>query len=222
MGGETYRRYTNWLINLGFEITNNINKAHLILFCGGEDVHPKIYRHTNVASHSNITRDIIEENVFNVAQTLNIPCIGICRGAQLLCALSGGQLVQHMFHPVYHNIILKKTNVTLYVNSTHHQMQYPYDMDKKDYEVIAIAEYKSQFYTFGEELDEKNGSNDKVEKIVKIMQNGPPEIVFYANTNSLAIQFHPEDMILHHPAVHFVQMLTKNLVEDKQNITKEI
>jgi hypothetical protein len=61
-------------------------------------------------------------------------------------------------------------------------MLYPFDLNKKDYELIAYSEYfQSKTYL--------NGDNEEIELSKDFLE---PEIVYYKNTNSLCIQGHPE------------------------------
>lgn len=68
------------------------------------------------------------------------------------------------------------------ITSSHHQMLYPFDLNEKDYKLIAYSEYfQSKTYLDGKN-EEINLPNNFLE----------PEIVYYKNTNSLCIQGHPE------------------------------
>lgn len=175
------KHYANWLKN--FELTSSLENADLILFTGGEDVDPSVYneergRYTN----SNIHRDLFEKKFFNESLALNKPMLGICRGSQLLCALSGGRLVQHQENPDYIHECQTFDDKRFLITSTHHQAQYPYDMDKNDYKLIAWTENISKMH-----LD---GNNKEIsDKSFK-----EAEIVFYPKTKCLGIQGHPESM----------------------------
>jgi putative glutamine amidotransferase len=68
----------------------------LVCFTGGSDIGPELYGHDNLRSGTNAPRDEKERAVFEVAVKYNIPQTGICRGAQLINALSGGTMVQDM------------------------------------------------------------------------------------------------------------------------------
>lgn len=61
-------------------------------------------------------------------------------------------------------------------------MLYPFDMNPKDYELLAYSEYfQSKTYL--------NGNNEEIELPKDFLE---PEIVYYKNTNALCIQGHPE------------------------------
>src|ERR1019366_1982428 len=71
-------------------------KIALIVFTGGHDVWPELYNE-NVCwnTYHSVERDLYEGRMFEQAQEYDIPCVGICRGAQFLCVKAGGKLIQH-------------------------------------------------------------------------------------------------------------------------------
>ena len=165
------------------------NDAGAIVIWGGGDIHPSIYNQRNVHSGVGVTlseRDILELSFCEYAVEHNIPLIGVCRGAQLLCAYAGGSLYQHVTnHSSQHMIqLLDKHNYKehkfLITNSIHHQMMYPWAIP---HEIIATtARLLSKEYIFPEEA--------------KLMDPPPsePEIVWFPTIRGLAIQGHPEYM----------------------------
>ena len=80
-----------------FSVTSNpadLTENDVLLIWGGEDISPSLYgkkvsRETH-ASEEPSRRDRIEWALMQRAKELNIPIIGICRGAQMLCASAGG------------------------------------------------------------------------------------------------------------------------------------
>jgi GMP synthase-like glutamine amidotransferase len=154
----------------------------LVLFTGGEDVNPEYYgerlgKYTSI----NSKRDLVESDTFYKFKG-HCLLLGICRGSQFLTVLSGGRLIQHVEgHGRDHSMVMKgglKYNIT----SSHHQMLYPFNLDKKNYDLIAYSEYfQSKTYL--------NGNNDEIELPKDFLE---PEIVYYKNTNALCIQGHPE------------------------------
>ena len=154
----------------------------LVLFTGGEDVNPAHYNE-NIGKHTHINsnRDKKEIDTFYRFKGKSF-LLGICRGNQLLTILSGGKLIQHVEgHCRDHSMVLNnslKYNIT----SSHHQMIYPFDLNEKDYELIAYSEYfQSNTYL--------NGDNEEIELSNNFLE---PEIVYYKKTNALCIQGHPE------------------------------
>lgn len=166
------------------------DKIDLIFFTGGEDVCPSEYGEGKGKFTScNESRDELEKRYMFFRDGLrHIPKLGICRGAQFLTVLSGGELVQHVTGHATgknHGIMFKEgryQGMNLEITSTHHQMMFPYRMDKSDYSIVATSSYYlSNTYLNGSN-EEKSLPNDFEEC----------EIVFYPKSNSLAIQGHPE------------------------------
>lgn len=164
----------------GAVLTHNIDEADVILFTGGEDVTPSIYNEEcgKYTGPCNLERDTRELAYFDMY--VNVPKIGICRGSQFLCAASGGKLVQHVKHPNYHSI----TNIdgkVLQVNSTHHQMMFPFNVNH----VLLGWSQISDFHLGGDDKEMEDMT----------MLNGKPieaEVVWFPETKSLCIQSHPE------------------------------
>lgn len=195
--------YANWM---GCELVNTIEESDLVLFTGGEDVHPSLYKEdTNPRTYFNVNRDAEEILYFQKALDLGKKFIGICRGSQFLCAMSGGKLIQHMSHPNFHEITYFNGDI-LEVTSSHHQMMYPYNLDKNDYILLGWTQNISKYHLGGddEEMELPNGIE--------------PEIVYFKNTQSLCIQSHPEWQPSHHPTVNKLRELLghhlNNTIED--------
>jgi GMP synthase-like glutamine amidotransferase len=83
--------------NHGWDVVSISDSPDLVVFTGGEDIDPSIYGEVNTQSWSNPSRDRREIDVFN-RFIGNTPMAGICRGGQLLNALNGGKLIQHVGH----------------------------------------------------------------------------------------------------------------------------
>jgi gamma-glutamyl-gamma-aminobutyrate hydrolase PuuD len=175
------KSYASWLKD--FQLTNAIEKANLIVFTGGEDVDPSIYNEPkNGRTSSNLQRDKKERIAFDIACDLEIPMLGICRGSQLLCALSGGRLIQHQENPHSVHDIETYDGKVIPITSSHHQAQYPYEMSPDSFKLIAWTENMSHTHQNGEGKE----ISDKPFK--------EAEIVYYPKTNALGIQGHPEWM----------------------------
>jgi gamma-glutamyl-gamma-aminobutyrate hydrolase PuuD len=147
------------------------------VFTGGSDVTPEVYGETRCSKTCcNPLRDEAEKKVFEKCVELNIPMFGICRGAQLMCALAGGKLCQHLNnHGGYEHKIETAGGRTLYINSYHHQMMIPPD----DAEVLAWAQpHLSSVYLGGDDV------KLEIEKEI--------EVVHFPKINGLAVQYHPE------------------------------
>lgn len=190
------RRYKVYVIGSDFEYLKlfedakaayDMETADIVLFTGGADVDPKLYGETpHKTVYSNPSRDDIEILSFQKAKKLGKFMLGICRGAQFLTVMNGGKLVQHVnghaiqgVHAVHVN-----NNITCMITSTHHQMMYPYFLDRSEYELIAWSAI--------------NRSNDHWKnnnKRYDFSNLKEPEIVWYNKTSSLCIQGHPERQV---------------------------
>lgn len=179
------KSYSKWIDN--HTLVDNIEEADIVMFTGGEDVTPSLYgARQHPSTYSNIQRDLEEKAIFEKVKP-NQLCIGICRGSQFLCVMNGGKLIQNVSghatfgtHPL---ICAVKTDVRYEITSTHHQMQYPFNLERGiDYDVLYYAQRRSHFYE-GDDIGEPPCE---------------PEIVLYHKKGlprCLAIQGHPEMMV---------------------------
>ncbi|RYY56768.1 MAG: gamma-glutamyl-gamma-aminobutyrate hydrolase family protein [Chitinophagaceae bacterium] len=107
---EKQLNYLRWLegAGSGMEIVTLYPSAGLpeldgfagILFSGGVDIQPSLYGmqegYPNAPELFNKTRDVFEKQLFEKTQQLGLPVLGVCRGMQLINALSGGTLTQDL------------------------------------------------------------------------------------------------------------------------------
>jgi len=205
VGGDNF--YTNLFLDK-IEIVSEIKYADVVFFTGGEDVCPVFYgEDTGKYTIYNENRDKQEISKFNEAINFGKFILAICRGSQLITVLSGGNLIQHVTnHAILgtHKIHLINEDVDVDITSTHHQMMYPFYMDKNKYQIIAKSTIDlSTTYLNGND-NEKNLSNDFVE----------PEIIYYNQTNALCIQGHPECMPKNSSIVKYINVLIREYLED--------
>ena len=192
------------------ELVSNIDEADIVLFTGGEDVCPRLYdakpHHT---SNYRLSRDLEEQAVFNKIKPSQL-ALGICRGSQFLCVMNGGKLVQDCAnHALYETHSITDGNKEYEITSTHHQMQYPYNLDPGDYTLLFTASPARSHYYDGEFI---------INRYISV--NGEPEIVLYHKKGMpkcLAIQGHPEYMRHDAPVV---KMLNE-LINQTLNLTKD-
>lgn len=181
------------ILNISQKTADIVKSIDLMVFTGGEDVSPLYYGETiGKYTNTNSQRDTLEFKLINgkIPSSIikKIPKLGICRGAQLLTVYNGGKLIQHV---VGHNnneqiIELKKHSIegskTIQVSSDHHQMMFPYNLEKSKYELLGWSKnFQSNTYL--------NGENNEIELPKNFLE---PEIIHYNITNSLCIQSHPE------------------------------
>ena len=186
--------------HLGLQFTNQIDilryyphKVGLVVFTGGEDISPHLYDHDNVCSYTNPSRDVEEVEVYEMALSAKIPMAGICRGAQFLCAMAGGKIVQDITHHGQNHHVRYITEdggeatSPEPITSTHHQMQFPWSIGDQNFDILAWSEApRSRHYQFGHKriLAKDAGRQFTIE----------PDVVYYRNINALAMQYHPEWM----------------------------
>ncbi len=157
------------------------NDGFLVIW-GGEDIHPSIYNQPNVASFVGAEpsrRDLGEIALIKRAEELGMLVVGVCRGAQLCCALAGGKLAQDVDnHDRTHPINLVNGD-SLLTSSIHHQMMYPHAVP---HELIGWSINRSGHY------------DGLTEEEVNNLKGIEPEIVYFPEKKYLAIQGHPEFM----------------------------
>lgn len=174
---------------------HNIKSADCILFTGGADIHPRLYGDRLLAGTCcHEERDRVEEVIFRIAMNEKKPILGICRGAQLACAMAGGRLVQDVTgHGMWHDMITSEGTV-LQTSSLHHQMMMP---NLTKHRLLAWSEKRSDHYHCG--MDAK--ANPNYDSIVNLyqpyMDEKEPEVVFFEDIRALGIQGHPEMMSEH-------------------------
>jgi len=172
----------------------------LIVFTGGTDISPSLYKEKKIrqTQKSDNKRDEFEIQMYKRGVFLNIPMIGICRGAQFLNVMNGGTLIQHITgHTSGHDVTTysgKKFKVT----SSHHQMMIPLGK----YEVLATSStLLSEKYLTGE-----GEAHLQFEY----------ECVYYPKTNSLCVQWHPEWMSDETDGYTYPLELLKKLIEETE------
>lgn len=167
------------LFNSTTFVTNRtqLKKDGCLILWGGEDVGTELYGekpNKYCFSKAPSARDKRELELISAAITLDIPIIGICRGAQLLCVAAGGKLAQHIDnHGGTHEVtLLDEAGTVIKANSSHHQMMLPPDSAK----VLAVS-------------DETTGLDQYNRAVVHKVVN---EVVYFPSVRGLGIQPHPE------------------------------
>lgn len=172
----------HWILSkFGMKVTNDIKEADFCYLGGGADVSPEFYLPYNISSHASVhtdyQRDLQEIPEAKYAIEKGIPIFGTCRGAQLLCVLAGGVLVQHQKNPDYIHK-MKTAGEDILVTSTHHQAQYPFGLNSEDYLILGHTEnYVQERYL---------NANEKASQGLEV------EVCFYPKINALAAQPHFE------------------------------
>lgn len=164
------------------DIEQGIPMDALVIW-GGEDISPSIYGEPvsdmTGAREELSQRDRIEVSACGAAIERGVPIIGVCRGAQLVCALAGGKLIQHVSGHTSNHHIETFDGCRVLSSSVHHQMMYPFDVD---HHMIAwSSERRSRTYINGHDKEEES-----------MQGHLEPEIVWFPKIKALAIQGHPE------------------------------
>jgi putative glutamine amidotransferase len=178
-------------------IEEMVESSDLIAFGGGADIGTAIYGHKVVypgGFPGLSARDMFEVRIFQEAVKQEKPILGICRGSQLVCSLSGGALVQDIDnHCSSHGLTTWDDKEGLSITSTHHQQMYLMNMvSNEDYELLAWTECMSNKYLRDLHMAPAEPDCD-------------PEVVYFRHTRAFAIQGHPEYMGQHDPVVQWLQ-----------------
>lgn len=158
---------------------DDLYNAKALILWGGEDIATSLYNEQSVYSFSKwglSRRDSIERDLVWRAVDLGIPILGVCRGAQLLCALDGGKLWQHVDNHAGqdHNVTLA-SGETIRTNSLHHQMMRPLAHNE-------VLGWSSDVL-----------SPVKLSELGQHLSKDPePEIVYFPKMKALGVQGHPE------------------------------
>ena len=118
--------------------------------------------------------------------------------------LNGGNLVQNCSHHAIsrtHPIFSVDGAMMYEITSTHHQMQYPFDLPRENYEILFYAR-QCPATIQGDDIDKH------------MVFGNEPEVVLYKTPNKpkcLAIQGHPE-MMPDSPVAKMLDKLIKSYV----------
>ena len=117
--------------------------------------------------------------------------------------MNGGKLVQNVSgHATGCTHGITDGDRIYQITSTHHQMQYPFNLEEKDYDLLFISHGSDSDFYEGDGIDPYTVSRRE------------PEIVLYHKKDlpkCLAVQGHPE-MIPDSPVAKMINNLIKNLV----------
>lgn len=193
-------RCDHWVGMKGIVDPDQIKGKELLVLHGGSDISPALYNQEVGRAHASnklSQRDYQEVEMVKRAQELGIPILGICRGAQLLCALGGGSLWQHVDNHVGGSHKLIMGDKVFPTNSYHHQLMRP----TPEMEVLAVSECLSPQKWAAEELPEDSTDPE-------------PEIVYFPQHNAIGVQGHPE--WLGHG--HMLNVITRQLCKERLNV----
>lgn len=197
--------YANWM---GGKIVTKMQDADLVVITGGADISPSLYgekAHPTTSPYPE--RDDHEVEAFGIARALNKPMIGICRGAQLMCALSGGKLIQDQGNPFHIHKLYTYDNKEIKITSIHHQAMYPWGMPKDHFKLLAWTNNicGHHYNANSEEMELPDGKEC--------------EVVHFPKTKCLGIQGHPEMMFYaknkHNDTFEWLNNVLDKFLKDK-------
>ena len=188
-------------------ILPDVNEYDMVVFTGGTDVDPALYGHKKLTETMtpDTKRDSTEVRIFEDCLKHAVPMVGICRGSQFLNVMNGGWLVQDCTgHTINHSIRTREPGFeALQVSSTHHQMMVPTEH--------AVWE------AWAEGLSSKYSHANEEKPRFPVTPDGKPkepEVIFYPETFSLCVQYHPEFMSAESPGYqYFNRLIFKYLME---------
>jgi anthranilate/para-aminobenzoate synthase component II len=192
----------NGIYEKSLRITNSaqVKQCDAIVVWGGEDIAPQFYSQRphpqNQQQRGASDRDIHEFNSMKIAADNKIPIIGVCRGAQALCAFAGGKLVQHVTGHHGNHLVTTSDGQEMQTSSCHHQMMYPWGVRN---ELLAWSSYARSNTYEGETKDDQ------------LSVPLEPEAVYFPDVRGLAIQGHPEWMSDSSPYVKWINGKIKEL-----------
>jgi anthranilate/para-aminobenzoate synthase component II len=179
---QPFQHIFDYGVNLRY--ASNLNAVDAILLWGGSDISPMLYDEHPYKLSGPPTpseRDVFEWELMRQAKLRGIPMIGVCRGAQIICAFAGGKLIQHVTGHGTDHMIDTYDDCAFMVSSSHHQMMYPYDVDHK------LLAWSSK------SLSNDYEPNHKLYCASMEKQLYPEaEVVHFPDIRGLAIQCHPE------------------------------
>lgn len=167
----------------------------ILIIHGGSDIHPSLYGRPNVKSfvgNAPSARDMAEMKLMAQAIDKGIFIMGICRGAQLACAMAGGILVQHVDgHSSGGHRITTTTGDKFMVTSAHHQMMYPWNVT---HDLLAWSSVPRGTDYLG--LEESEMAVWPTTMFEEGKEPGllEPEVIWFSTIKCLAVQGHPEWM----------------------------
>lgn len=212
-----------------FKRLDSWEDADIIIYGGGADVSPDFYgEKIGNRTTSYPMMDLQHRELFKLAFPRGKRFIGICRGAQFLCVMAGGKLIQDVSnHAIYntHNAVMKTGHgeiIDIRVNSTHHQMLMPYNLPNWKYDIIAYSEGISSYYLNGYNTnypftyEMHPDSKQDILPFNNLSKFKEPEIVHFPKIDALAIQSHPEYRSMPKKSLELINKLILDFAYEKR------
>lgn len=187
LGGAFYGGCVELMAEAGYERASSVEDADVVVFIGGVDVDPKLYNQQAIRQTQtpSVFRDKFETEVYKKCIEQKKVMFGICRGAQFLHVMNGGELWQHVEGHAGPDHIIYDTEEDVFVEATslHHQML----ALNADIDVLAVTKDQvSQVFHSADMIIDlgREGANSDVELEI--------EAGSYLNTRCFFVQGHPE------------------------------
>lgn len=185
-----------------------VDENTTVLFEGGTDLDPSYYKEPRgrFTQVSDKMRDAHESAMYHRCARAGASMIGICRGAQIICAFYGGSLIQHVHGHIHSSHDIRTAdNRAMKAAADHHQMMFPWKLNNDQWKLIAWADTpRSTKYWDG---------FDKASIMPPDFRE--PEVVWFPNIKALAIQPHPEWMMLEDEFPQYCRdLVTEYIFED--------
>ena len=194
-----YNDYANWMEG---EITTDMKEANLIVFCGGEDIHPSLYGEKQHPQTScNLQRDLYELEIYEEALQMGIPCFGTCRGIQLLSVFNKARLVQHQTSQPYKHLIHTFDGEDVIVTSSHHQAVFPFNLPETNYKILGWTENLSRYH--------EDGNQQEMNPPVEV------EAIYFPKTRCLGVQGHLEWQLEDDKTIKWGRTLLNKLLNEQ-------
>jgi putative glutamine amidotransferase len=174
----------NWME--GETIVPVMDQSTVVLFTGGPDVNPALYKsERHPKTFVSNTRDMLEVAAYKEAIRLAKPMVGICRGAQFLCVMNGGMLVQHQANADVIHPMKTMDGKEIMVSSDHHQACYPWGLNQTKFKLLGWSIDQSPFHFNSHDFEMVRGVVEDDKEV---------EAIYFPETRSLGLQYHPEWM----------------------------
>lgn len=166
---------------------DDLKEGDMLVVWGGADIWPGYYNKGRSsfswAGKEPSDRDQVEWSLIQRAIELGVPMVGVCRGAQMMCAAAGGFLYQDVNSHGGQHLVETFDKKSFLVNSIHHQMMEP---KGTAHDVIAWTTPRSNHY-----MDVVEGEDIK---LLKGHLEREPEYVYFTDIKAHAVQWHPEGL----------------------------
>lgn len=179
------------------ELPNKISSVDLIIFTGGEDIHPKNYYQKVKYSENfysfNHQRDEIELEILEKNHKTK-PIFGICRGIQLINVYFGGTLFQHLPHDLRGISIDNAHKIYPEIKDFEKKRNLRHLIKGKILDLLEFAneKEKNNFVWVNSRHHQAVARLAKNLEILALSKDGVVEILKHQNLPILATQYHIE------------------------------